>query len=130
MFFAMFLITQGIVAWGALAASEGPPVGSEPEETITLKIDGWTCASCEKGIKQALMGVAGIQSAEVSYARGGAIVVVEPGKVHPDQLVQAVQSTGHLFDKYKATVIPNGTLSMNKKEGSAFQDFWSSLWRK
>jgi copper chaperone CopZ len=130
MVFAIFLITQGIVAWGALAASEAPPVGSEPEETITLKIDGWTCASCEKGIKKALMGVAGVRSADVSYARGGAIVVVAPGKVHPDQLVQAVQSTGNIFDTYQATVIPNGTLSMNKKEGHAWQDFWSSLWRK
>lgn len=130
MVFAILLLTQGIWAWGALAASETPPVGSEPGETITLKIDGWTCASCEKGIKQALMGIAGVQSAEVSYARGGAIVVVTPGKVHPDQLVQAVQSTGNIFDTYKATVIPNGTLSMNKNEGRAFQDFWSSLWKK
>jgi copper chaperone CopZ len=130
MFLALFLVTSGILAWGSLAASEALPVGSEPGETITLKIDGWTCASCEKDIKKALMGVAGVQSAEVRYAHGGAIVVVAPGQVHPDQLVQAVQSTGNVFDTYKATVIPNGTLSMNKNEGSAFQDFWSSLWKK
>jgi len=27
--------------------------------TITLKIDGWTCRSCEKDIRCALLGVAG-----------------------------------------------------------------------
>lgn len=130
MFLALVLVTSGIFSWGSLAASDAPPVGSDPGETLTLRIDGWTCASCEKEIKNALMGVAGVRSAEVSYARGGAVVVVEPDQVHPDQLIQAVQSTGTIFDTYKGTVIPNGTLSLNKKESRAFRDFWSSLWEK
>lgn len=127
MFLAMFLVTQGIFAGGSLAASEALLASPPSGEIITLKIDGWTCASCEKDVHAALMGVSGVQSAEVSYPHGGAIVMVEPGQGNSDQLVQAIRGASNVFDTYKATVIPNGSLSIKKKEGSAFRDFWSSL---
>jgi len=115
------------MAWGL---SEEIHASSQPSETITLKIDGWTCASCEKDVHVALMGVSGVQSAEVSYPSGGAIVVVEPGQVIPDQLVQAIRGASNVFDTYTATVIPNGSLSIEKNEGSVFGNFWSSLFSK
>ena len=130
MLLALLLVTQGILMWGSLAASEDRHTGSPAEETITLKIDGWTCASCEKDVHAALMGVSGVQSAEVSYPSGGAIVVCEPGQVNPDQLVQAIRGASNVFDTYKATVIPNGSLSIEKNENSVFGNFWSSLFSK
>lgn len=129
MFLAMFLVTQGILAWSSLATSENLPASTPPGEIITLKIDGWTCASCEKDVHAALMGVSGVQSAEVSYPSGGAIVMVEPGQGNPDQLVQAIRGASNVFDTYKATVIPNGSLTIQKKESNAFRDFWSSLFK-
>ena len=125
--FAALLIIQGFMAWGL---SEEIHASSQPSETITLKIDGWTCASCEKDVHAALMGVSGVQSAEVSYPSGGAIVVCEPGQVNHDQLVQAIRGASNVFDTYKATVIPNGSLSIEKNEGSVFGNFWSSLFSK
>ncbi|HBP87809.1 MAG TPA: cation transporter [Nitrospirales bacterium] len=129
MFLAMFLVTQGILARGALAASEELSASAPSGEIITLKIDGWTCASCEKDVHAALMSVSGVQSAEVSYPSGGAIVTVEPGQGNPDQLVQAIRGASTVFDTYKATVIPNGSLTIQKKERNVFRDFWSSLFK-
>lgn len=127
MFLAGFLCLLSIFVRGSVEASEDLHAGSPPRETITLKIDGWTCASCEKDVHAALMDVPGVQSAQVSYPSGGAIVVVEPGQVNPDQLVQAIRGASNVFDTYKATVIPNGSLTMKKNEGSLFGNFWSSL---
>jgi len=129
MILAVFLCIFGICGGGALAASEDLQAGSQPGETITMKIDGWTCASCEKDVHAALMGVSGVQSAEVSYPNGGAIVVCEPGQVNPDQLVQAIRGASNVFDTYKATVIPNGSLIIKKNEGGVFENFWSSLFK-
>jgi len=32
-----------------------------------------------------------------------------------------------VFDTYQATIIPNGSLTIEKTEGSDFWNFWSSL---
>lgn len=128
MFLTIFLCLLGVFVLGSvLEASEDLQAGTQPGETITLKIDGWTCASCEKDVHAALMGVSGVQSAQVSYPSGGAIVMVKPGQVHSDQLVQAIRGASNVFDTYQATVIPNGSLSIEKKEGSVFGDIWSSI---
>lgn len=127
MFLSVFLGILGIFGWGSLAASENRHAGSPTEETITLKIDGWTCASCEKDVHAALMGVSGVQSAEVSYSSSGAIVVIESGQVMPDQLVQAIRGASNVFNTYTATVIPNGFLRIEKNKDSVFANFWSSL---
>ncbi len=126
MLLSVFLGMFGICVGSAQAAGDLQP-GSQPGDTITMKIDGWTCASCEKDVHAALMGVSGVQSAEVSYPSGGAIVVCEPGQVNPDQLVQAIQGASNVFDTYKATIIPHGSLLMKKNEGGVFGNFWSSL---
>ena len=80
-------------------------------DTITLKIEGWTCRSCEKDIRRTLLAVPGVRAADVSYPRGGAVVTIEPGRVSPEQLVKAVEGTSTLLSTYRATVIPNGTLT-------------------
>lgn len=128
MVLAIFLcLLAAFVQGSVLEASEDLQASTQPGETITLKIDGWTCASCEKDVHAALMSVSGVQSAQVSYPSGGAIVMVEPGKVNSDQLVQAIRGASNVFDTYQATVIPNGSLFIEKNEGSIFGSFWSSL---
>lgn len=102
----------------ALIRSHGASA-SEPAlaETITLKIDGWTCANCEKDIRRALLAIPGVKRAEVSYARGGAIVEVDPALVKPEQLIQAVARAGTVLSSYHATVVPNGTLPPHSDRG-------------
>lgn len=97
------------------------------EDIITLKIEGWTCASCEKDIRRSLLAVPGVKSAEVSYARGGAVVVVEAGRVTPDQLVQAVASAGNILSSYRASVVPNGTLTAENAEHEGARSWFRNL---
>ena len=99
-----------------------PATAPSSEDTITLKIEGWTCASCEKDIRRELLAVSGVKSADVSYARGGAIVVVEADRVTPDQLVQAVARAGNILSSYRASVVPNDTLRAGNAE---HDDAWS-----
>jgi copper chaperone CopZ len=106
---------QGVFGGGFLTADLH--ASSRPRETITLKVEGWTCASCEKDLYKALMRVSGVQSADVSYSRGGAVVVVDWGKVTAEQLIEAIRGASNIFDSYQATVVPNGSLS-KKREGS------------
>ena len=106
---------QGVFGGGYLTTELH--ASSQPGETITLKVEGWTCASCEKDIYKALINVPGVQSADVDYSRGGAVVVVDQGKVTAGQLIEAIRGASNIFDSYQATVVPNGSLS-KKREGS------------
>jgi copper chaperone CopZ len=113
------VLLVGLLWWGGVAGaapSQKSAPASQAGEVMTLKIDGWTCASCEKDIRRALLAVPGVKSADVSYARGGAIVEIEPGRVTPDQLIQAVASAGNLLASYRARVVPNGTFTAEAGE--------------
>jgi copper chaperone CopZ len=99
------------------------------EETITLKIKGWTCASCEKDIRRALLAVPGVKSADVSYAHGGAVLTVDPGRVTPDQLIQAVASAGNILSSYRARVVPNGTLTAEAGEQGGGWNWFENLFK-
>jgi copper chaperone CopZ len=127
MLLAAFLFIGGIGSGSSLAIAGDLQTSSQPGDTITMKIDGWTCASCEKDVHAALIGVSGVQSAQVSYPSGGAIVQVEPGQVSADQLVQAIRGASNVFDTYQARIIPNGSLTIEQTEGSGFWNSWSSL---
>jgi len=47
-------------------------------ETITLKVEGMTCAGCVRSVKKVLEGVPGVRGAEVSLERGEAKVALDP----------------------------------------------------
>lgn len=96
---------------------------------MTLKIEGWTCANCEKDIRRALLAVPGVTRAAVSYARGGAIVESEPGRVTRDQLVQAVSSAGNILSSYRTTVVPNGTLTAQAGEKGGGWNWFGNLFK-
>lgn len=55
----------------------------------TLKITGMTCDSCAVHVKDALEKVPGVQSADVSYAKGSAKLAIEVG-TSPDALTAVV----------------------------------------
>jgi copper chaperone len=46
-------------------------------ETVTLKINGMTCAGCARSVTKILEGVEGVRSARVSLERGEAIVELD-----------------------------------------------------
>lgn len=119
-----------LVLAGSLSSVGAQATNSSNEaqaETITLKIDGWTCRSCEKDIRRAVLAVPGVKATEVSYARGGAVVTVESGRVSPDQLTKAVEGTSTLLSTYHATVIPNGTLTGKATSEDGLGSFFKRL---
>lgn len=123
-------IVIGVMIWAQASAGAAPSPEATPAnptgEVITFKIEGWTCASCEKDIRRALLAVPGVNRVEVSYASGGAVVVIEPGRVTHDQLVQAVASAGNILSSYRATVVPNGTLTARAAEqDGGWNWFWN-----
>ena len=120
-------IVLGMMSRGPAWAQGTSAPAEQPAETITLKIDGWACRSCEKDIRRALLAVPGVKAADVSYPRGGAIVAVEPGRVSPDQLLKAVESAGTLVSTYHASVIPNGRLTQAGDSGNGTESLLKKL---
>ncbi|MBI3144676.1 MAG: mercury(II) reductase [Pseudogulbenkiania sp.] len=59
-----------------------------------LKISGMTCDSCVAHVKKALEQVPGVQSADVSYAKGAAQLATEPG-TPLEALTAAVAGLGY-----------------------------------
>lgn len=97
---ALWVITVGVVPLATFPHHAGSlsghaAVSANPTgERITLSVSGMTCAACATGIEKALRKVPGVQAASVSLEKKEAVVVVEPGRVQTDQLIQAVESVG------------------------------------
>jgi Cu+-exporting ATPase len=64
-------------------------------------VEGMTCASCTLSVRTALEKLDGVKEAKVSRPERQAVVVYDPAKVSPQQLVDAVNRLG-----YKASLRP------------------------
>lgn len=62
--------------------------------TQTLTIDGMSCEHCASHVKDALQGVRGVQTADVSL-EGGTAKVESHDDVVTDALIQAVRDAGY-----------------------------------
>ena len=62
--------------------------------TVTLGVQGMTCAACPITVKTALKRVPGVSDVKVDYKTGIAEVNYDPKKTSPDELAQAVTSVG------------------------------------
>ncbi|MBI4002186.1 MAG: cation transporter [Nitrospira defluvii] len=132
MLLVSWVVMANMIWVGTVAGASPQEAGASTDqagEVITLKIDGWTCASCEKGIRRALEAVPGVRRADVSYAQGGAIVEVERGRVSQDQLTQAVASAGNILSSYRASVVPNGTLTAKAGEQGGGWNWFENLFK-
>lgn len=125
----LVLVAFGVTPFTA-AEPQAPRSQTGPTtETMMLNIEGWTCASCEKDIRRALLAVPGVRRADVSYAQGGAVVDVEPGRVTGDQLVKAVAGAGNILSSYRAIVVPNGSLAPASAEPGGVVNWLLNLFR-
>ena len=79
----------------------------------TIKITGMTCDSCAVHVKEALEKVPGVQSAEVSYAKGSARLAIEAG-TSPDTLTAAVAGLGYRATLTDAPGAPAGSGLLGK----------------
>jgi len=78
------------------AVAPSPPNGSPtPREEWDFVIGGMHCASCVTRVEEALVEVPGVAEARVNLATERAGVVVDPARVDPNLLVQAVTNAGY-----------------------------------
>ena len=77
------------------------PSRSEPKklpgmiETVTLPVEGMTCASCVARVEKALKRVEGVSAAAVNLATEKATVEFDPAKVTLERLQKAVADSGY-----------------------------------
>ena len=64
------------------------------ERTVTLAIDGMSCASCQYIVRTVLQEVPGVARAEVSYAEEMAVVTFDDAKTTVAALTQATAGVG------------------------------------
>lgn len=58
-----------------------------------LNVQGMSCGNCVRHVREALLGVAGVKSAEVDLESG--LAVVDHESVEPQTLVDAVVEEGY-----------------------------------
>jgi len=63
-------------------------------DEFKFKVSGMSCGHCQMTVKKALEQVPGVSKAEVDLKNGTAAVEAESGRVHLDQLLQAVEAAG------------------------------------
>lgn len=78
----------------AAPAAEQASSGSNLE-TVTVRVEGMDCASCEVPIKAALGRLPGVREAVVSYGRGDARVEYDPRRTNVEQIRRAIDATGY-----------------------------------
>jgi copper chaperone CopZ len=54
-----------------------------------------TCGGCEQAIQQALGRLPGVRQVRASHTARRAEVTYEPGRVSPDQIVNAINKLGY-----------------------------------
>ncbi len=78
------------------------------QKTITLPVQGMTCASCVSHVQKALEEVTGVSDASVNLATEQATVSFEPGLVHLETLADAVREAGYDVATEKRTLAIGG----------------------
>lgn len=68
---------------------------AEQLQTITMDVDGMTCAVCPITVKKALQDVHGVKSAKADLATHSAQVTFDAEQVKVDALVDAVTFAGY-----------------------------------
>ncbi len=74
------------------ARAEGTAAGSA---TVSLHVEGMTCASCKVAVRTALSKLDGVKDARVDVDRKRADIHYDPTRVTPQQMVDAVNRLGY-----------------------------------
>jgi copper chaperone CopZ len=85
-------------------AQAAPAEASPAVSTVTLTVEGMTCASCSVAVRTALKRLDGVRDARVSVEEKRAVVDYEPAKVTPQKMIDAVSALG-----YRASLAPKGS---------------------
>lgn len=84
-------ILSGAAFAAMLLAATGVSAG---QRTVTLAVDGMTCASCPYIVRTALLEVPGVERAEVSLGDKKAVVTFDDTKAGVAELTAATAASG------------------------------------
>ena len=91
-----FLRPLAVVAALALAScSRIPDPVTYATRSVELRVDGMTCAACEKTICSSVKSVAGVQSCAADHVAGRVTIVYAPAKTDEKQLAETIRSAGY-----------------------------------
>ena len=78
------------------AGAQGSPAQTAPAvSTVTLTVEGMTCASCSVAVRTALRRLEGVQDARVSVEEKRAVVDYDAARVTPQRMVEAINRLGY-----------------------------------
>jgi copper chaperone CopZ len=64
-------------------------------QMATLAVEGMGCVHCATRVRNGLLSLDGVVSANIDLAAGLALVDYIPARTNPDALIQAVAAAGH-----------------------------------
>ena len=63
-------------------------------KTVTIKVDGMKCEKCSASVTKALKATEGVEDAQVSSAKGEAVIKYDDQKLNETKLREVINSTG------------------------------------
>jgi|SRR5712692_4764202 len=89
------LIFGASFALRASPAQPRPVAADSQATTVTIPIEGMTCASCVAHVKKTLHAIEGVTAVEVSLAQRAAHVSYRDAKVSSERLAAAINDLGY-----------------------------------
>ena len=90
-------------------------------ETVTLDIEGMTCASCAAAVEKSLSRAPGVHNALVNFATEKATVQYQPGQASPATLKEAVVNAGYgVVERAPDTSAADQQAETDRQKASAY----------
>lgn len=90
-------------------------------ETVTLPVEGMTCASCVARVEKAIQKVPGVQTAAVNLATEKAAIHFDGSQATLDKIILAVDEAGYTLVAPKAT--PDKNVEQNEIEARKIEEY-------
>jgi mercuric ion binding protein len=95
-----------LAAGAAIVVNHSAPLFGQPRvptaaeknaanATVTLTIDGMTCAACAKGLAATLRKAPGVISSQVDYGKKEATLIYDPAKQSAESFKKIVRQSGY-----------------------------------
>ena len=89
------LLLLGIGACSSRDSQPARTAAGAELKTISIPVEGMTCAACVARVKKSLATLDGVSAVEVSLAERRARVHYAAGKLSPEQLANAINDLGY-----------------------------------
>ncbi len=78
-----------------VARADSETAATAAQETVVLRVDNMTCATCPITVRHAIKGVDGVISADVDFEAGTATVVFDPAQTDIAAIAAASTNAGY-----------------------------------